>query len=58
MKIHARYGVFEEHGYPGDPFYPLFYYDTVEVEGEEEDDFRYVLKPTFCTDQPLQGHKE
>ena len=20
-----RYGVFEEHGYPGDPLYPMFY---------------------------------
>ncbi len=49
----CRYGVFDEHGYPGDPLYPLFYYETV----EDGDDFRYVLRTSFCTNQELDGHR-
>jgi Mg-chelatase subunit ChlD len=39
-----RYGVFEEHGYPGDEKYPMFYIKTTwTVNGEES-----KLVPNFC----------
>jgi calcium-activated chloride channel regulator 3/4 len=39
-----RYGVFEEHGYPGDEQYPMFFIKkTWTVNGEEN-----VLSPNFC----------
>ena len=41
-----RYGVFEEHGYPGDPQFPLFYKDAAK------------LLPNFGTSQPIQGQME
>ena len=48
-----RYGVFEEHGYPGDPVYPLFYYVTeTDADGEHS-----TLAPNFCTDNPLVGSR-
>ncbi len=51
--------MFEEHGYPGDPAYPMFYYETVETLDEDgEAGVRYLLKPSFCTNEELQGHKE
>ncbi len=56
-----RYGVFEEHGFPGDPAYPMFYYETEEAADDDDDDdggVTYVLKPSFCTNQELRGHKE
>ena len=53
----CRYGVFDEHGYPGDPLYPLFYYETVEDGDGGGDDFRYVLRTSFCTNQELDGHR-
>ena len=46
--------MYEEHGYPGDPSYPMFYYETEYTENGYE----YVLKPTFCTNVEIQGHKE
>jgi uncharacterized protein YegL len=39
-----RYGVFEEHGYPGDQQYPMFYIKKIwTINGEEN-----VLSPNFC----------
>ncbi len=50
-----RYGVFEEHGYPGDPVYPLYYLETqLSDQGGYED----VPKPNFCTDRDIEGHAE
>jgi hypothetical protein len=48
-----RYGVFDEHGYPGDPQFPLFYYEQTYVDGELET----KLTENFCTDSPLFGHR-
>ena len=46
-----RYGVFEEHGYPGDPLYPMFYYKTIwTVNGQEN-----VLTPNFCGNRKVSG---
>ena len=46
-----RYGVFEEHGYPGDPLYPMFYYKTIwTVNGQEN-----VLTPNFCGNHKVTG---
>ena len=49
-----RYGVFDEHGYPGDKNYPLFYYKEEIVNGNTE----FNLKPNFCTDYDIQGRRE
>jgi uncharacterized protein YegL len=44
-----RYGVFEEHGYPGDEKYPMFYVKTIwGVNGEES-----ILSPNFCVNTDL-----
>ena len=46
-----RYGVFEEHGYPGDPIYPAFYQQqTWTAEGPQVE-----VKPAFCTDRQVEG---
>ena len=42
-----RFGVFEEHGYPGDEIFPLLIME--EREGWPEDGQNY------CTDRPLKG---
>lgn len=45
-----RYGVFEEHGYPGDERYPMFYIKTTwTVNGEEN-----VISPNFCLNTDLE----
>ena len=49
-----RYGVFEEHGYPGDPLYPMYYFETT----LGPDGLTNELQPNFCTDRPLQGLRE
>ena len=49
-----RYGVFDQHGYPGDKTYPLFYYEETLVNGNTE----FNLKPNFCTDFDIQGRRE
>jgi len=46
-----RYGVFEEHGYPGDPLYPMFYLKQV---GTEERPLVEV-RPNFCTNTEPEG---
>ena len=40
-----RFGVFEEHGYPGDKLYPMCYYNV----------FNQVV-PNYCTNAPLNGY--
>ena len=49
-----RYGVFDEHGYPGDKNYPLFYYKEEIVNGNTE----FNLKPNFCTNYDIEGRRE
>ena len=45
-----RYGVFEEHGYPGDEKYPMFYIkNTWTVDGEKN-----VLSPNFCLNHDVE----
>ena len=40
-----RYGVFEEHGYPGDPLYPMFYSKQIfTAQGAKN-----IVKPNLCT---------
>ena len=41
-----RYGVYEEHGYPEDPKYPLLYYVKKNVT---------TALPNACSNVPLQG---
>ena len=46
-----RYGVFEEHGYPGDPLFPMFYKRTIyTADGEKTE-----VKPNFCTNEAVEG---
>ena len=46
-----RYGVFEEHGYPGDPLYPMFYSKQIfTAQGA-----RNVVKPNLCTNVEPTG---
>ena len=49
-----RYGVFEEHGYPGDSQFPMFYYENSYVDGQ----LVSTLTPNFCTDVPLDGYRQ
>ena len=45
-----RYGIFEEHGYPGDEKYPMFYVKTTwTVNGEESN-----VSPNFCLNTGLE----
>ena len=46
-----RYGVFEEHGYPGDPLYPMFYSKQIFTA----DGPRTVYKPNVCTNIETEG---
>jgi len=49
-----RYGVFEEHGYPGDPLFPMFYKRTIyTADGEKTE-----VKPNFCTNEAVEGTME
>ena len=49
-----RYGVFEEHGYPGDPRYPAFFYrQTWTVAGQSNS-----LQPSLCTNTDPIGFYE
>merc|ERR1719471_2347151 len=49
-----RYGVFEEHGYPGDPLYPMFYSKQIFTT----DGMKTVTKPNFCTNTEPSGSME
>eukprot|EP00094_Tigriopus_californicus_P008604 TCALIF_08293-PA protein Name:"Similar to Clca1 Calcium-activated chloride channel regulator 1 (Mus musculus)" AED:0.14 eAED:0.14 QI:2/0.76/0.62/0.96/0.92/0.92/27/0/1757 len=46
-----RYGVFEEHGYPADERFPMYYLKT----GHDANGLFNELIPNFCTNKPLQG---
>ena len=46
-----RYGVFEEHGYPGDPLYPMFYSKQIFTANGPSN----VVKPNFCTNEETTG---
>ena len=46
-----RYGVFEEHGYPGDPLYPMFYSEQIDTPQGP----RNVIKPSLCTNVNTTG---
>ena len=47
-----RYGVFEEHGYPGDPLYPMFYSKQIfTAEGARTD-----IRPNFCSNLAVTGN--
>ena len=49
-----RWGVFEEHGYPGDDKFPMFYLNTVwTADGQ-----RTVAKPSFCVNGELKGYQK
>jgi hypothetical protein len=45
-----RYGVFEEHGFPGDERFPIF--NLRNGSGSN-----YELVANVCTDQRLNGHR-
>ena len=46
-----KYGVFEEHGYPGDPLYPMFYSKQIFTATGPSN----VVKPNFCTNEETTG---
>ena len=46
-----KYGVFEEHGYPGDPLYPMFYSKQIFTATGASN----VVKPNFCTNVEPSG---
>jgi len=48
-----RYGVFEEHGYPGDDRYPMFYYD---VEWNENGTVS-TINPNFCSNNDIVDYE-
>ena len=48
-----RYGVFEEHGYPGDPLYPMFYSKQIFTTNGPMS----VYKPNVCTNIETEGTK-
>ena len=49
-----RWGVFEEHGYPGDEKFPMFYLNTVwTADGQ-----RTVAKPNFCASGEIRGYEQ
>ena len=46
-----RYGVYEEHGYLGDPLYPMFYSKQIPTENGPIS----VYKPTICSNVEAEG---
>ena len=49
-----RWGVFEEHGYPGDEMFPMFYLkETWGPDGQQT-----VVKPNFCVNGELKGYEQ
>ena len=49
-----RWGVFEEHGYPGDDMFPMFYLKEIwGANGQET-----VVKPNFCVNGDLKGYEQ
>ena len=50
-----KYGVFEEHGYPGDPLYPMFYSEQ-SFTLSETSLTGSLVKPNFCTNEEVTGY--
>ena len=49
-----RWGVFEEHGYPGDEKFPMFYLkETWTAEGQTT-----LKKPNFCVNDNINGYEQ
>ena len=49
-----RYGVFSEHGYPGDPLYPMFFYkQSWTANGPVSE-----VKPNLCTNVEVEGSQQ
>ncbi len=49
-----RWGVYEEHGYPGDPKFPIFYWATSwTVNGP-----RREVGLNFCINSPIVGYEQ
>ena len=49
-----RYGVFSEHGYPGDSLYPMFYHKQIwTADGTE-----ITVKPNLCTNVEPEGSSQ
>jgi len=49
-----RWGVFEEHGYPGDDKFPMFYQrDQWTAEGQVT-----VTRPNFCVNGEIKGYEQ
>ena len=46
-----RYGVFSEHGYPGDPLYPMFYHKQIWTPAGPEN----RVAPNLCTNAEPEG---
>lgn len=50
----VRWGVYEEHGYPGDPKFPLFFWQTAwTVAGPSRE-----VAINFCLNSPLVGYEQ
>ena len=50
-----KYGVFEEHGYPGDPLYPMFYSEQ-SFTLSETSLTGSLVKPNLCTNEDSTGY--
>merc|ERR1711892_205 len=49
-----RWGVYEEHGYPGDDKFPMFFYKTTwSIEGQKN-----TLTPNFCLNSGIFGYEQ
>ena len=49
-----RWGVFEEHGYPGDSKFPMYYMKAVwSPEGQKA-----TVTPNFCVNGELRGYEQ
>ncbi len=49
-----RWGVFEEHGYPGDKKFPMFYLKTEwSMSGQKTS-----VTPNFCVNSELRGYEQ
>jgi len=49
-----RWGVYEEHGYPGDKQFPMFFYKTIYTASGE----RQVLSYNFCANEKIYGYEQ
>ena len=49
-----RWGVFEEHGYPGDDKFPMYYMKAVWSPSGQNT----VVTPNFCINGELRGYEQ